>query len=247
MEAGESSQPRWGCFGAWQPPDLQSHLLWASRGACTWGTPAGASIGPSCAPLGFWRPAPVGPHMAQGQKPQPPSLRLGPPSFASGLLSPVGDVIPTLQEADGGQSGARRQDMGAARAGLSHGPLRWVLKEAEGGFPHFLCFFFLPFLRSAPSQPLTCLVFLAHLFPLASLSTRGLQTVLPTQRRAQGSFASQPGGEVSELAHAGWRVALWEWHPCVTVSVSALCSAPRVPRGSARGASRPGITPNSNA
>ena len=43
------------------------------------------------------------------------------------------------------------------------------------------------------------------------------------------------------------RVALWEWHPCVTVSVSALCSARRVPRGSARGASRPGITPNSNA
>lgn len=207
MEGGENSQPRWGCFGARQPPDLQTHLLWASHGACAWGTPAGASIGPSCTPLGSWRPAPVGPHMALGQKPQPPSLRLGPPSFAPGLLSLVGDVIPTLQEADGGQSAARRQDTGAARAGLSHGPLRWVLKEAKGGFPHFLCFFFLPFLRSAPSQPLTCLVFLAHLFPLASLSARGLQMVLPTQRLGAGLLclsAGRRGVRVGPRRLAGW-------------------------------------------
>lgn len=96
---------------------------------------------------------------------------------------------------------------GAARAGLSHGPLRWVLKEAKGGFPHFLCFFFLPFLRSAPSQPLTCLVFLAHLFPLASLSTRGLQTVLPTQRPGAGLLclsAGRRGVRVGPRRLSGW-------------------------------------------
>lgn len=89
MEGGRHFQSLWGCLSTWAVStpllDVLTNLFWVSGGAQAWVTPAGDGIWTSWAPLGFWKPVPVGPYMVQGQKSQSPSLCFEPSSCAPGL------------------------------------------------------------------------------------------------------------------------------------------------------------------